>query len=535
LDVVEYSSQELIRLLALLSEAKEPLLLQKAHKRFFEGYLAELNARTIVVEREYIDRDYLQDYSGYYVSCFHPYRRTTARLHFFSSSFNREAFDRLLDGDAEALNVGTLQDSYLGFIVVKPLSQTVIGRTCLKTYPPDHDRRHFPLAQEYSANLAGIDLKVHSLPFQEQDSVAAACATSALWSCFHVSGRQFHHAILSPTEITKAAAISLPTTEVPETRVFPNRGLSPTQMANAINAVGLEPQILGAKDEHLIKSTTYAYLRCKVPVLLGIALLDFDATAIPPLVGLGKHAVATAGYSTGAGAPKPYGATGFRLYASRIDKFYVHDDQLGPFARMSFKTITIGTNPPKQVMSTEWKIQGGRPEVIAIPTIMVLPLYRKIRIPFEVIHDAVLELDGMMETVRAQFFAAVERPEWDIYLTTVTEFKREVLQTANGALGKGSRSVLETPMPKFMWRVTGRSNGTTCCDLLFDATGIEQSPLLLLARIYSTDLFTMLTALAATGGPGNYQARHILESFTPGAQPIKPLVFAPVSNVPSQE
>ncbi|MEA2061896.1 MAG: hypothetical protein U9P10_15645 [Thermodesulfobacteriota bacterium] len=53
------------------------------HFSYFEEYFNELDAQTIVVERNYIERDYLEDYSGYYVRCFKKHRRRCVRLHFF--------------------------------------------------------------------------------------------------------------------------------------------------------------------------------------------------------------------------------------------------------------------------------------------------------------------------------------------------------------------------------------------------------------------------------------------------------------------
>ena len=53
-------------------------------------------------------------------------------------------------------------------------------------------------------------LRVKSLSFQEQDHEVAACATSALWSIFHGTGKMFQHPILSPVEITKVAFEIMP-------------------------------------------------------------------------------------------------------------------------------------------------------------------------------------------------------------------------------------------------------------------------------------------------------------------------------------
>lgn len=131
----------------------------------------------------------------------------------------------------------SLQQNYLGFIVVKPLPMTIIGRTCLVTYPKEGGKdRYFPIIRKYNVNLFGINLSVKSLAFQEQDNVVAACAASALWSVLHGTGILFQHSILSPGEITKEATKQLPI----ETRTFPNKGLSVEQMAHAIQSVNLD-------------------------------------------------------------------------------------------------------------------------------------------------------------------------------------------------------------------------------------------------------------------------------------------------------
>ena len=158
----------------------------------------------------------------------------------------------------------------MGFVVVKPLPETIIGRTCLVTYGSDKNRRHFEAVRDYEANLFGITLKIKSLAYQEQDTVVAACATSALWSVFNSTGRLFQHQIMSPVEISEVACANLPF----ESRFFPNPGLSPAQMAQAIRSIGLEPYLITAQNQAVLKSAVYAYLKCKIPMLLGVQIID---------------------------------------------------------------------------------------------------------------------------------------------------------------------------------------------------------------------------------------------------------------------
>jgi hypothetical protein len=388
-----------------------------------------------------------------------------------------------------------IQEGYLGFVVVKPLPRTVIGRTCLKTYPIEN-RRYFPIVRSYTANLFGVELTVDSLAFQEQDHVVAACATSALWSVFQGTGIRFQHTIPSPVEITRAATERSPI----ETRILPSRGLSAAMMAHAIRNVGLEPYLVNVSNEHILKSTVYAYLRGGIPMILGIELRDLSDDKHRSM---GFHAVAVTGFSLGGNAPIPIGDTRFSLTASKMDKLYVHDDQVGPFARMEFDgtKITIekdalGKQASLNSLSTSWIGKNNTRSVRASPTILLIPLYHKIRIPYGVIHDTIVSFDSFIELLRKSLLVPFDgRMEWDIYLTTSNELKTELLE-AKTISGDYYRDILLECMPRFLWRATARHQDTPFMDLLFDATDIEQGPFFVRAIEYDSDLSLFLRVVS---------------------------------------
>ena len=327
-EVVPYDIEALKKFLAASDDSSSVAINQKLHCVYFEEYFGALNAKTIIIEPNYIDRDYLEDFSAYYVRCFHKYNRICIRLHFFNIAITSDSFSDLIRGNESAkLDLDLLQKSYLGFIVVKPLPFTIVGRTCLTTYPSDNNR-NFPIKRDYSANLFGINLRVTTLAFQEQDSVVAACATSALWSAFQGTGISFQHSIPSPAEITKSSAEQVLFTN----RLLPNRGLTGIMMAQAIRQVGLEPLVYGSGNVSIeFKSIIYAYLKAGIPVLIGVELLDI--TQNPPR-SIGLHAVTVTGFGIDdTSMPQP-DKVGFMSYSSRLDRIYAHDDQIGPFARM---------------------------------------------------------------------------------------------------------------------------------------------------------------------------------------------------------
>ena len=76
-------------LLSAHTAADAPFIATKGHVRYFDEYFDKCGAQTVVVEPAYVDRDYLEDFAGYYVRCFSPYERFATRLHFFSKAFSQ--------------------------------------------------------------------------------------------------------------------------------------------------------------------------------------------------------------------------------------------------------------------------------------------------------------------------------------------------------------------------------------------------------------------------------------------------------------
>jgi len=480
-EIFPYSIEKLKELFSTKSRATSALVKLKHHIGYFEDYFKELKAKSILIENEYVDRDFLDDFCGYYIRCFADYERKCKRFHFFDIEITDEEFVSLLKGNEGRLSKDSLQKAYLGFLVIKPLPQTIIGRTCLKTYPSDGNRRHFPVTRSYEANLFGIPLKIeNTLAFQEQDHVVAACATNALWSMFQITGLNFNHPIHSPIEITKMASALSP---LDPTRTLPNEGLTKAQMAHTIRTVGLEPYPVAVQDEYILKNTLYEYLTARIPMVLIFFLYNEKERKI-----IGRHAVTLTGYSLGAQEATPYGQTGFLSRASRIDKIYVHDDQVGPFARMVFdgKKIVLEDEKDKSVgmdsVSTSWQDkEGERGNIRALPELVLIPLYHKIRLPFYLINGIVSLFDNYIEEIRRIIPIPNNRPEWDIHLTTVNDLKREILASDFFKNQEYRLEILLKGMPRFIWRAIAWNSNMRLIELLFDATDIEQGPFFICA------------------------------------------------------
>jgi hypothetical protein len=479
---IAYSIGAFRDLLKKHSEISDSVLAAKLRTGFFEDYFEKIGVESIIVEESYVDHDYLEDFSAYYVKCFHPYRRNCTRLHFFRIPLSEADFSEFLQGKGP-LDVQKLTDAYRGFLVIRPLPSSIIGRTCLATYDSDAGRRQFPSVSQSSANLFGMDLSIETLPFQEQDQVTAACATSALWSAFQATGRMFQHRLPSPVEITRAATSHMPL----RSRAFPNTdGLTIEQMAHAIREIGLEPYFVAAKEETVFRNAVYAYGAAGIPALIVFSLsADKNGTRTH----IGYHAAAVTGYSLPTALN--LASTDSVHRAAQIQKLYVHDDQVGPHARMEFRD-----HGPDWYLTTSWGL-GAYSDVRAHPIAVLLPLYHKIRIPFTRALEDVLSIDHALTSLRRAVPALSGALTWDLRLTTVNRLKHSVLESAL-TTGPLKENLLTHQFPRFMWHATATNSAGPLVDVLLDATDIDSGRYICRFDVHDRILAAVIDHVAST-------------------------------------
>lgn len=415
-------------------------------------YLGTIGVETMVVERDYTDGDYLDDYANYYVKAFRDYPRRCTRLHFFSRRFDSDDLREVVLGQRDHTE---LQETYQGFVVIRPLPNAVIGRTAVATYPPDGGRRNYRAIRRYPANLYGIELAIDSLAFQQQDTVLAACATVALWSAFHKTAEQFGSKLPTPAEITTAATSSTFTT-----RPLPSRGLTLAQLARGVRYVGLEPELLPCGSKVPLASVLYGYLEYGVPVVLGL-----------DVVGHGIHAVTVTGYSlqptrcrtveTGdADEPKRIGL--------RIDEIYVHDDQFGPFAKIEIEDKPAANGNCAGRLTGSWQAPGGGTAEL-VPIWMVVPAYHKIRLTYMDLQPWILAINLV-----ARFIAPEpDDLEWRIRLTDTNRLKADIQSWALPEPELEHRVLRQ--YPRFLWQASLYHQDDPLLELIMDATGMART------------------------------------------------------------
>jgi hypothetical protein len=389
-----------------------------------------MGTKVFVKEKGYTDKTYLIDYQKFYSRSFGTVEKVTDRLHFFSKGFSADEFGNALEkNQTEFLN-----DSYLGFIVVKPIKDgagnSLIGRTLLKTYPSEsgNDRRLY-VKKKYEVSLFGAKMRIESAPFQAQDRGVSACATVALWTALQSSPAHFEVPSYSPAEITEMS------TEYPSPfRMFPQFGLTLGQMINCIHLVGLDSEVIKVEDNEQISVIVKAYVHASIPMVAALNIIKKNA---PRDAEPEAHAAVILGYR--------HDANG------NVTELYVHDDQIGPYSR-------VKPSGSLKKWKNEWSKRSYRVELDKL----LIPIYHKIRLAFPSIYCHYKNKKTLLKGKDVKL---------DLLLTTVQEYKQWLL----GMEIENKLEVLEMPLPRLLWieRTSECDTNKLIQDDVFDGTDIR--------------------------------------------------------------
>jgi len=492
-------------------------LYEKAQLEYFANYLRYYDknvgfyTQTIVVEYKYMSLTFLKDYSKYYSISYQEYSKFTRRIHFFEKSFSEKAFKGFLVNDL--VGKRDLSNYYLGHIVVKPLSNAVIGTSLIRNYDEYLDARNrnlnehkaahktrnreFKATRNYRVDLFGKEIKYNTLVFQEQDRAVSACATIALWMSFHALCRLFNTKLPVPSDVTQSAGLDNYTG-----RVIPNSGLELRQIINAIDNlhenivcevfasnvkanVALERQLVNYEvlPPWKIKRYIYSYVRLGIPVLLGYNQIRDN----------GFHLVAITGYrfnkqSGQIDSKRAKKETNELKYvhefskqnqdifiqtkADRIFRLYAHDDQLGPFSKIGFNHRIL-----TQYIRVNWRSKSKY--CLAIPKLVIVPIIEYVRINYNVIDDFCAGFQKLLNNL----FDKKSNFIWDIYLDKSANYKKEI--SSNAIISqKEKHRILTKNNPRYIWVAklydiekfdSDITDYELCFDIIFDASQTPSS------------------------------------------------------------
>lgn len=317
-------------------------------------YLRDLGAESVLEEPHYFDKDYLSEFSAFYSVSSRGYSNTCRRLHFFARDVSRDRFVAAVSNDSKSRS--ELEDSYLGFTIIRPITATPLGCTVLRWYPvkAQDTRRITEPCRLYHCHVAGLTLSVRGLAWQQQDSAVGACATIGLWSMLHSSSFDNDRTAPTTAQITQAANM----TAVTGSRVFPSEGLTIIQLLEAIKRYRLAPFAISGdirpgssttKSDSIERSAGFSKERfastCASFIRSGYPVLAIGLSA-----GIGRHAVCITGFREL--PPVAIQPSAVRAADEAIQHVYIHDDNLGPNVRFAVRThsrfgqVSLIPDPP---------------------------------------------------------------------------------------------------------------------------------------------------------------------------------------------
>lgn len=324
--------------------------------------------KTVVVENRYIDADYRSDFSSFWSKRFDVPSPFATRVHFFRSDIRDDQLAELPK---------RVRDGYLGYSVLRPLTQSVgrVGRTVLA--PPPALRHATLAAIEDEVNLFGNKLQVSGVPFMEQDGEYLRCAHAAIWGCHYSAAKRG----LVGRRLT-ADLVDMTPDVLTADRALPSRGMILEQIQAVFAATG-QPAL--------------RYVVGALPTVLGVEepIPKLDSANRPLLPGFWDTRLFSvvcrylnAGFPVMAvNASHGWNLVGWFREEGKI-KFVASDDNIGPYEvidspfedarRAPWRALMVPL-PPKVYMSAEmaenWahqlirsfgKSQGAPPEWVKL-------------------------------------------------------------------------------------------------------------------------------------------------------------------------
>lgn len=509
--VCEFAKETLSLLVRERFGSEFPDIIQKNQTDYLYNYLSNLDCKSILMESDYIDRDYLEDYSRYYVKCFTRYGERCARLHFFNTQIDHKSFTKMLHEYTDETRL-KLNEAYLGFIVIKPLPKTFIGKSCFNIYSSiKEDASKKVLNRKYNISLFGIRLELRTVAFQEQDKVVSACATTAIWTALQALDKKDLRQVPSCSEITLAAINHVNESS----NSFPNKGLSNKQILRALDVYGFKNHKVNIDasepdSKEVFISTIKNYIRSGLPLIMGTQVYDIEDSTAQERDG---HAVTVLGFDSNKAV-------------------YIHDDRVGPFAKATLYDVAslppsinskeVECNGAKWCVALRKKDESGEwiaESQILVPDSLVIPSYKKVRVSSDVIDNT---CKALLEEYNAYYIEHNDEDEmppkiqYELRLESLADVKQRVLKS-HSVINK--KDILLKSAAKFMWTAVFNDpdDNKPLFELLFDSTDIPQGNCYTGCIQYDDEYFDIIVKTPLSVNLENTQAlesnHHFLSSI----------------------
>ncbi|MGH7176740.1 MAG: hypothetical protein ACREJC_05110, partial [Tepidisphaeraceae bacterium] len=389
-------------------------------------------------------KDYRDTFTNFHAKKFNTPDSRCTRLHFFDAQI-----------DAATIREATkIQNSYLGYAVIRPTRPNCLGRTLLNPSGCGLQDAHIRLCSE-RVTIQGTELSTSGFPFISQDGDVTVCAQSALWMLVrYFSNRYSLYPETYPYGLTSLVQ------DYSIGRIVPSGGLAVWQMAEAARQIGFAPLIYGRDRYPDFDHLMYTYVESGIPVLAA-----FDGH-VAILFGHRSDFSAAAGAIPAAGSSF--------VFSSQFNRAFIGNDDNGwPYQVLENVAKPDGMIFPDQSVKPSYTISDVKQFIAPLPERVYLSADK-----FQVLVTALLGHAKYGYKVLSPQLSKVQ-PCLRLFLTSGRSYKKRLVTR-----GMGSPDVLEMylnlPLPHFIWvcelsdvklypnRVLG--------EIIWDATRNEHEP-----------------------------------------------------------
>lgn len=424
-------------------------------------------ASTIVVEPNYVCKDHRNLHSHFYSKKFKERASVCARVHFFNRSGLKKS--ELLH-DSESLN-----PHYIGYAVIRPVSERCLGRTVIDPY---HVGRRmtdgfYMLRTRFKSHLNGLILNAFGYPYMSQDTEATVCAHTALWSmCRYLSERYTVYPETYPYDFITG------TTDT-DGRTAPYRGMTYTDYSRLLTQFGCHPEILFLREEETGPCGQKSLVLSPEKLM---QLCTYVESGFPVLASYRGHVVSIVGHTMDMSKTPQPNKHGWIDSSEYLKQFVVVDDNFFPYQLLGFKNDpdNYGRNYPGEGYSMESLYTA------------VCPLPEKVYLPSK---QARKQCEVLLNTLIAKHPDEVHAGKTSplvtrLFVTTAAALKRRKLEKALVA-GKVADpfaiKIAELHLPHFVWVMEVSPlelyrDGNCTTEIVLDTTANGLEDCLLYAR-----------------------------------------------------
>lgn len=406
---------------------------------------------TVIYEPMYVDRVYRNSFYLYYAGKYNEIKRNCKRLSFFRGE---------LTNITSGIDKNELQDSFVGTVVLKPLTRGYVGRTLLDPTKLKI-KKCYLRTTEFEVTILGHHLSIKAFPFSSQDGETMTCAETTIWSCVEYFSHQYpEYRSILPSDIHEALK------SISQERNLPSSGLPYDKVSALFKYFGFSPRICavdkGGFDKVDIKRAFHYYVESGIPIAVGVS-------------GLGvKHSIVCFGHTNKRNEVTTEIKNSITFteqeyfYVDSADlynEYVVMDDNQPPYALKEYDNLTI--------------YEKAKVEIF------VVPLYKRVFLEAQDVRKIFLNI---MENEHLSFLTQINKLEEQfdkdnplIFRTFLTSSRKFRAFRDNHESGlKDERHYQKVLYPKLVWVVeicTKKSYeaGFAYGEIVFDATALRSN------------------------------------------------------------